>query len=65
MFTLAIILCTQVECVSATTPATFSSETECQQAAQALHRRGLELISRGQIEPHTFEHQCIHWGRRL
>lgn len=65
MFTLAIILCTPVQCVSVTTPATFSSQTECQQAAQALHQRGLELISRGQIEPHTFEHQCVGWGNRL
>lgn len=65
MFTLAVLLCGTMQCVSATSGTTHDTEAACKLEAEALRARGLQLIDQGQIEPHTFDYQCIKWGRKL
>lgn len=65
MFTLSILLCTATQCYSATIPNTFDSQAGCEAQAVLLKLEGLGMIDRGQVEPHTFDHQCVKWGRQL
>lgn len=65
MFTISILLCTAVQCFSVTLKDTFQTAEQCQQQAVVLRLDGLAMIDRGEIEPHTFDHQCVQWGRKL
>lgn len=65
MFTLAIILCTNVRCIAVAPEETYSTLNECKQAAAALRQEGLDLIDRGALIPHSFEYQCVQWGNKL
>ena len=65
MFGLLILLCSPMQCISATTPEVYATEFDCQMAAEIIKRRGLDLIDRGEIIPHTFQHTCVAWGNPL
>lgn len=65
MFTLAIILCTNVQCIPTTPGQTYNTLEECKQAAADIRQEGLDLIDRGALIPHSFEYQCVQWGNKL
>jgi hypothetical protein len=65
MFALLILLCSPTECISATVPTIFSNVSACEVSAGVIRNRGLNMIDRGEIEPHTFQYKCIAWGNPL
>lgn len=65
MFTLSILICTATQCFSATLPSTFDTLTMCEAQAAWVKLEGLGMIDRGEVEPHTFDHRCIAWERKL
>ena len=62
MFGLLVLLCSPTMCMTATPGVIYETVQDCHTHAGLIKQQGLSMIDRGELEPHTFNYQCVAYG---
>lgn len=63
MYTLVFLICTSVDCSTASVGQIFFDKVECETKAQEIIDLNYALIESGRMPPHTADFQCVGWSK--